>query len=149
MINRFEHFSLAISEINRYWHKITTEELEKYGLKGSHATYLTAMAQHENGITAPQLCEICGKDKADVSRMMNILMKKGLAVKEGGYNGIFLLTDTGREAAEQVSRRAALAVELAGQDLTEETRAIFYDALDSIVNHLRQISENGLPENNK
>ena len=145
MINRFEHFSLAISEINRYWHKIATEELERYGLKGAHSTYLTAMARYENGITAPQLCELCGKDKADVSRMMNILMKKGLAVKEGGYNGLFLLTETGKEAAEQVSRRAALAVELAGQDLSEENRAVFYDALDSIVEHLRQISQDGLP----
>lgn len=145
MINRFEHFSLAISEINRYWHKIATEELERYGLKGAHSTYLTAMARYENGITAPQLCELCGKDKADVSRMMNILMKKGLAVKEGGYNGLFLLTETGKEAAEQVSRRAALAVELAGQDLSEENRAVFYDALDSIAEHLRQISQDGLP----
>ena len=145
MINRFEHFSLAISEINRYWHKIATEELERYGLKGAHSTYLTAMARYENGITAPQLCELCGKDKADVSRMMNILMKKGLAVKEGGYNGLFLLTETGKEAAEQVCRRAALAVELAGQDLSEENRAIFHNALDSIAEHLRQISQDGLP----
>jgi len=145
MINRFEHFSLAISEINRYWHKIATEELERYGLKGAHSTYLTAMARYENGITAPQLCELCGKDKADVSRMMNILMKKGLAVKEGGYNGLLLLTDMGKEAAAQVSHRAALAVELAGQDLSEENRAVFYDALDSIVEHLRQISQDGLP----
>ena len=30
MINRFEHFSLAISEINRYWHQIATAELERY-----------------------------------------------------------------------------------------------------------------------
>ena len=120
MINRFEHFSLAISEINRYWHQIATAELERYGLKGSHAIYLTAMARYENGITAPQLCELYGKDKSDVSRMMNILIKKGLAVKEGGYNGVFVLTEDGKEAAAQISRRAELAVELASHNLSEE-----------------------------
>lgn len=145
MINRFEHFSLAISEINRYWHQIATAELERYGLKGSHAIYLTAMARYENGITAPQLCELYGKDKSDVSRMMNILIKKGLAVKEGGYNGVFVLTEDGKEAAAQISRRAELAVELASHNLREEHRTIFNDALDSIVIQLRQISENGLP----
>lgn len=146
MINRFEHFSLAISEINRYWHQIATTELERYGLKGSHATYLTAMSRYENGITAPQLCEFYGKDKSDVSRMMNILIKKGLVVKEGGYNGVFVLTEEGKEAAAQICRRAELAVELAGHTLSEENRIIFYNALDSIVMKLRQISENGLPE---
>lgn len=145
MINRFEHFSLAISEINRYWHQIATAELERYGLKGSHAIYLTAMARYENGITAPQLCELYGKDKSDVSRMMNILIKKGLAVKEGGYNGIFVLTEDGKEAAVQISRRAELAVELASHNLSEEHRTIFNEAMDSIVIQLRQISENGLP----
>ena len=145
MINRFEHFSLAISEINRYWHQIATAELQRYGLKGSHAIYLTAMARYENGITAPQLCELYGKDKSDVSRMMNILIKKGLAVKEGGYNGVFVLTEDGKEAAAQISRRVELAVELASHNLSEEHRTIFNDALDSIAIQLRQISENGLP----
>lgn len=77
--------------------------------------------------------------------MMNILIKKGLAVKEGGYNGVFVLTEDGKEAAAQISRRAELAVELASHNLSEEHRTIFNDALDSIVIQLRQISENGLP----
>ena len=48
-------------------------------------------------------------------------MKKGIAVKGGGYNGVFILTDTGKEAASHVSRRAALAAGLAGHDFIEES----------------------------
>ena len=33
MVDRFEKFSLAISEISRYWHKIAAEELKPYELK--------------------------------------------------------------------------------------------------------------------
>lgn len=150
MIERFEKFSFLISEISRNWHKITSDEMEKYGLKGPHAVYLITMHRYPDGVTAPQLCELCGKDKSDVSRMMSIMEKKGLVKKEGVhqnlYRGVFKLTQQGVEAAEYVAGRANLAVELAGKELSDENRAIFYDALEIISTNLRQISKEGLPE---
>ena len=56
------------------------------------------------------------------------------------------LTGQGRAAAEQVCKRAALAVELAGGDLKEEERECFYRALESITGRLREISREGLPK---
>lgn len=150
MVERFERFSLAVSEISRHWHKLTAEEMEKYGLKGTHSVYLLTMARFPDGITAPQICELCGKDKSDVSRMMSIMEKKGLVTKEGIhqnlYGGVFKLTDEGKDAAEQVKKRASLAVELAGKDLTDESRKVFYNALESIAANLREISKVGLPK---
>ena len=150
MVERFERFSLAISEISRYWHKLTAEEMEKYGLKGTHSVYLLTMYRCPEGVTAPQLGELCGKDKADVSRMMAIMEEKGLVTKEciyqNRYGGIFKLTQAGVEAAQQVQLRASLAVEIAGGDLTEENRAVFYDALESITANLRKLSQEGIPQ---
>ncbi|MEE1075396.1 MAG: MarR family winged helix-turn-helix transcriptional regulator [Acutalibacteraceae bacterium] len=150
MIDRFERFSFAISEISRYWHKLTSEEMEKYGLKGTHSVYLLTMFRFPDGITAPRLCELCGKDKSDVSRMMSIMEKKGLVKKEGIhqnlYRGVLKLTEAGKQAAEHVRNRAILAVELAGKDLTDEKREIFYDALESIVLNLRLLSKEGIPQ---
>ena len=150
MIDRFERFAVAISELSRYLHKITSAEMEKHGLKGAHSIYLTTMMRFPEGITAAQICELCSKDKSDVSRMMQIMEKNGLVVKEGGhqnrYNGVFLLTDEGKKAAEFVKRRADLAVSLAGDQLTDDTRALMYDALETIAENLRTISERGLPE---
>ena len=150
MVERFERFSFAILEIYRHWHKIAAEEMGTYGLKGAHATYLLAISRHEEGVTAPRLCELCGKDKSDVSRMVAILEEKGLVRKESvhqkGYGGRIKLTHAGESAAEQVRRRAALAVELAGKDLTEDKRQIFYEALEQIADNLRVISKEGLPE---
>lgn len=151
MVERFERFSFAISEISRYWHKISADEMEKYGLKGSHSVYLLAMLRFPEGITATQICEYCGKDKADVSRMISIMEKKGLVKKEGIhqnlYRGVFKLTDEGRTAAMHVRQRASLAVELGGKDLSDENRAVFYESLESIADNLRSISREGLPEN--
>lgn len=150
MIERFEKFSFAISEISKYWHKITAEEMEKYGLKGPHSVYLVTMYRYPEGVTSSQLCEFCGKDKSDVSRMMSMMEKKGLVKKEGIhqnlYRGVFKLTPEGMSAAEHVRKRASLAVEIAGKDLTEENREIFYEALELIASRLREISKEGLPE---
>ena len=150
MVERFERFIFAISEISKYWHKIAGEEMAKYGLKGPHATYLLTISHYEDGITAPHICELCGKDKADVSRITALMERKGLVTRESVhhnmYRGVIKLTGEGKRAAEHVRQRASLAVELAGKDLTDENRAIFYDSLESIVLNLREISKEGLPE---
>ncbi len=149
MIERFERFSLAIFEISRYWHKLASEELSAYGLKGSHAIYLTAMYRCKEGVTGPQLCELCGKDKSDVSRTIAVLQEKGLVTKnevnQSLYRGLLTLTKQGWDVAEQIGQRASLAVELAGKDLSPKERNDFYRALDSITANLREISKEGLP----
>ena len=150
MISRFERFSFAISEISRCWHKIATDEMEKYGLKGSHAIYLVVMSRYKDGITATQLSEVCGRDKADVSRAMTMMEKNGLVVREGVnqsfYRAHLKLTDAGRCAAEQVKVRADVAVTMAGGDLSDKDREIFYNALEHITDKLRSISVDGLPK---
>ena len=150
MVDRFERFSLAISEISRYWHKLASEEMEKYGLKGPHAIYLTTMYRFPEGITAPQLGELCCKDKSDVSRMMSIMEKKGLvkkySVNQNLYRGILKLTEEGISAAQHVQDRARLAVQIGGEGLDDEKRQIFYDSLELICNNLKELSRDGIPQ---
>ncbi|MDO4618984.1 MAG: MarR family transcriptional regulator [Lachnospiraceae bacterium] len=154
MIDRFERFSLANNEINRFLKKLTTEEMLKHDLKSSHALYFSLLSSsHPEGLTASQLCEYSGRDKADVSRMLALMETKGLVVKEGShqhlYNGIYRLTDEGLRIADAVKQRAALAVNIAGKDLSPEHREIFYASLDSIVSNLRELSKKGIPDINE
>lgn len=151
MIDRFEHFTCATNEISKFWRKLAGEEMEKHGLRAPHAIYFTVLANNsDTGMTATQLCDYCGRDKADVSRMMGIMESKGLVIKQGNnqnlYNGVFKLTDEGYKIAECVKERANKAVEIAGKDLSEEDREIFYSALDSIVANLRVLSKKGIPQ---
>lgn len=150
MLNRFARFSLAISEIDRCWHKLAAEEMAKYDLNSPHAVYLNTLYQYPEGITAAKLGELCCKNKADVSRMVSILEKKGLVRKEavGGnlYRAKLLLTDDGKLAAEHVQGRAALAVELAGSGMTDAERETFYRCLEQITANLQTLSKEGLPQ---
>lgn len=149
MLNRFTRFSLAISEIDRCWHKLAAEEMAKYDLNSAHAVYLTSLYDFAEGITAAKLGELCCKNKADVSRMIGILEKKGLVRKEavGGnlYRAKLLLTEEGKKAAEHVQRRAALAVEMAGSGMTDADRDVFYRCLEKITSNLQVLSKEGLP----
>ncbi len=148
MVSRFERFSHAISEINKCWHKIASDEMAKYGLKGPYAIYLTAMLRYPEGITSAKLGEVCVRDKSDVSRAVSEMEAKGIVYRLGNgtktYRAQLTLTDAGRAAAEHIEQRAMLAVESGGKGLGEERREVLYEALDLIVENLRTVCEQGL-----
>lgn len=150
MVERFEKFFYAIYEISRCWHKIAGEELKKYGIKGSYATYFTAMYRNEAGITAARLSEICGRDKADVSRALSLLEKQGLVIRKvndgNRYRAKVFLTDEGKELTNYIIRRIRVALEMGGHGINEEQRSIFYQCLELITANIQAISENGLPD---
>lgn len=144
MTERFERFSYAISEIYRCWHRIAAAEMEKRGLKGTSAVYLMALSRAPEGVSAVQLSDTCGRDKADVSRQLSAMERDGLVRREGDYRAVWYLTEEGNKAAEYVARRAAYAVERAGGGLDAEKRAIFYSALEGIAENLQRIAREGL-----
>ena len=150
MVDRFERFSLAISEIWRCWHRIAGEEMGKYGLKGPYAVYFTTLYRHPQGITASQLGDLCGRDKADVSRAVSLLESKGLiekaALGKSTYRAPLKLTAQGASLAEVINTKACAAVELASKGLDPQKRAVLYEALELICNNLQTLSKNGLPE---
>lgn len=150
MSDRFSRFSLAISAIDRCWHKLAADEMAKYELNSPHAVYLTTLYHYDDGITAARLGELCGKNKADVSRMIAILEQRGLVYKEAVgcnlYRAKLLLTDEGKQAAQHVQQRAELAVELAGSGMSDSDREIFYRCLEGIAANLQILSKEGLPE---
>ena len=147
MIDRFEQFFSSISSIYKIIQKIEREEMARYGLKGPHVQCMVAMVQHPEGVTISQLCELCDKDKAAISRDLAELEEKGMVERvrmDKVYRAPIRLTETGRATAYQVSGIVQTAVELAGERLTDEDRRIFYQTLDLIADNLRRISREGV-----
>lgn len=151
MIGRFERFSFAICAISHYWHKIVSEEMKKYGLKGPYAIYLVALYACPDGITAAKLSKLCSKDKADTSRIVAVMEKKGLVYKEGDnhYRALIKLTSEGKTAAEHIKKRAEIAVDIAGGEISEENREIFYKSLETICLNIQSMSSEGIPQHEK
>ena len=150
MIRRFERFLQSISEIEYSVHRIASDELAAFGLKGSYATYLTTLSRYPEGISSAKLGELCRRDKSDVSRAVSELEKRGLVRREGSGSGLYraklILTDSGRQVSEAVREKASRAVILAGSGLTDEQRIQFQDALDLIADNLVRLSKEGLPK---
>ena len=150
MISKYAHFSLSVSRIYHDIQRIERQEMEGFGLKGPHAQILLAMLRYPEGITAVQLCEICDKDKAAVSRCIAELEEKGMVCrgqnKGTNYRAPLQLTGEGEAAARAVEEKARLAVEQAGIGLEDDQRQIFYRVLAQISENLHTICRDGLKE---
>ena len=148
MIGRFEIFTLALSEISSSWNKIASDELKPYGLKGAYVVYLIALYKAKEGLTSVNLCEMCNKDKAEVSRAIKFLEEKGFISRENvtvnGYRARITLTEHGKNVTYALRERVKLAVEKGGKGLSEEEREGFYSALEIISSNLKEISKEGL-----
>lgn len=149
MLERFEKFTFMIYEIQRCWNKIAAEGMEFCGLKGSYAIYLTAMHRHPEGITAAQLCTLCGRDKADVSRAVAVLESKGLLTKESGsgnlYRAKLLLTEQGIELTKNILQKAETAENIAGRGLSDGDREVLYRALGIVCENMQDLAKSGIP----
>ena len=148
MVGRFGVFTLAISEISTYWNKIATEEMKAYDLKAAHAIYLITLYKNTEGITASALCDACNKDKAEISRAIALLEKRGLVVRDSAasYRAPIKLTESGKSAAVSIRERIGIAMDAGGKGLTDDERENFYHCLELILNNLKKISKEGLPK---
>lgn len=151
MITKYELFSSSVASLSRDIQQIERMEMAKFGLKGPHAQCLLAMMRHPLGVTSAQLCELCAKDKAAISRIVSELEKARMIRRESRngniYRAALLLTEQGRAAADAVSRRAKVAVERAGEGLTDSQREVFYHVMGVIADNLHAICKSGLKEN--
>ena len=150
MITEYELFSSSVATLSRDIQTLERMEMAKFGLKGPHAQCLLTMLRHPLGVTSAQLCELCAKDKAAISRIVSELENARMIRRESRngniYRAALILTEQGRAAADAVSRRAKLAVEAAGVGLTDAQREVFYQVLNTIAGNLHTICKSGLKE---
>lgn len=150
MLGRYEQFSFIVSVINRQIQKLEREEMVKHGHKGAFAQYLMIMRNHPEGVTSAELCELCEKDKAAVSRVVAEMIERGLVVrntsKDSIYRAKLVLTEEGHRIAECIARRAIEVIAAVGNDLTDKERKQFYSTLDFIADKLQAISKEGIPQ---
>lgn len=150
MPDRFERFSFAMLEIYHHWYTIAQKEMKPLGLSVPHALYLLAMQNFEDGITAAQLAQVCGRDKSELSRCISLFEKRGIvyreAVHNNPYRALIKLTEDGKKAASKLRARADLAVDLGGRGISQADRDTFYEVLELIAYNLQTLSQEGLPD---
>lgn len=142
MKERFKTFTVLIMEINRYIHKIKTEEMSEFDLKSPHVSCLYYL--YKSGeLTAKELCDISKEDKASVSRSIEYLETNGFiscnSTTKKRYKAILTLTEKGREIAAALAKKIDAILEQASVGLSEENRAVMYETLSLIHDNLENI----------
>lgn len=142
MKERFKTFTVLIMEINRYIHKIKTEEMSEFDLKSPHVSCLYYL--YKSGeLTAKELCDISKEDKASVSRSIEYLETNGFiscnSTAKKRYKAILTLTEKGREISAALAKKIDAILEQASVGLSEENRAVMYETLSLIHDNLENI----------
>lgn len=139
MEERYENFTTLITRIGRNIRRIKSEEMARLHLKGPHVSCLYYLSQSET-MTASELCERCGEDKAAVSRTLDDLEKCGCIISQPSerkrYKSPLRLTEKGREVCRTINERISNIVDAAGAGLGEAERRTMYRALSLISGNL-------------
>ncbi|MCM1404234.1 MAG: MarR family transcriptional regulator [Prevotella sp.] len=141
-MDRFERFTVLINRILKSIHKIKSTEMSKFGLKCAHVTCMYYLYR-EGGLTAKQLCDICGEDKAAISRAIDDLEKLGFVTCDCDtgkrYKSEILLTPKGTTTARAITAKIDSILSKASNGLNEIDRAALYNGLTIISDNLQKI----------
>ncbi|WP_019138984.1 MarR family winged helix-turn-helix transcriptional regulator [Peptoniphilus timonensis] len=81
MLERFNYFSSEVFAIVKNWQKIASQVMKDFGLTSSQLIYMLALYEHDK-LNSTELVKISGKDKSDVSRNLNQMIKSGIVEKK-------------------------------------------------------------------
>ncbi len=144
-MERFELFTVLVANASRYIHKIKSEEMQEFNLKSSHVSCLYYLYKVKS-LTAKEICDMCGEDKANISRTIKFLESEGYiycpSMVAKRYQSTFVLTEKGIQVGENITKKIDKVLFNASKGLTEENRKIFYESLSLICKNLEEICLN-------
>ena len=142
MIERFEVFTLIIANLTRNIRKIKTVEMAKWNLKSQHVSCIYYL--YERGpLTATELCDICGEDKANMSRSIEYLEEHGYLTRKERVNRRYKihyeLTELGKNVGKNIFERVEDIISRSSEGINEEDRGTMYRSLYAINDNLKKI----------
>ena len=144
MEERFQTFTVLVANLNRCIYKIKTEEMSEYNLKSSHVSCLYYIFKN-GSLTAKELCDLCGEDKANISRALKYLEDNGYLMidikSDKKYQRPIELTYTGYKIGKFINERVNKILEYASEGLSDEKRKIMYEGLNLINNRLNTLCD--------
>jgi DNA-binding MarR family transcriptional regulator len=143
-MERFERFTVLITNIARCIRKIKTEEMTRWNLRSHHVPCIYYLYT-KGALTAKKLCDICKEDKANISRSIDYLEEEGFVIQKSNtkkrYNAQYVLTEKGQFVGKTLSDRVNEIINMASSDVSEEERDIMYKCLEAVYDRLNTISD--------
>lgn len=144
MIERFETFTKYISDLTRKIRRIKAYEMAKWNLKSQHVSCLYYLYERKS-LTLKELCDICGADKANMSRSIEFLEANGFVKQQERsnkrYRIHFELTELGLSVGSSIFKRIEEIILNSSDGVCEEDRITMYKCLELINNNLKKITD--------
>ncbi len=145
--DRLDKFMALIVGASRSVTRLKAHYMTEYGLGSTHTMCIRMLYSSSDGLTRTHLSDVCGLDKAQVSRIVSELSEKGYVDEGSGvtnYKRRIKLTADGRRIAEDINQKVLRINEFVSEDLTDEQITIFYRVFGEICEKLKT-AEEGLP----
>lgn len=140
MKDRYLRFTGLLIDITRKINRATLEALTVFGAKRSYA-YPIYLLYRNGPLSCARLCQLCGEDKANVSRTLKSLEEDFLVVKErrGKSSVRFMLTEDGIKLGKYLCDRVSDAVDVSVSGISEDDIDAMYRALEGIGTNLSSL----------
>jgi len=134
---RFVPFVLYTERIAKNIKRLADTKMEKYGLRSAHVMCILQLAKSENGLSSAELSNVCGVDKAFISRITAELMGKNyisrnIGPKQGKYKTKFLLTEEGEKINNILNEIITEFINQISKNTPVKKLEIFYEVLSTI-----------------
>ena len=131
---RFLPFILSIDRISKNIKRIKDIFMEQYQLRSAHVICLFNLVKYPEGLSLTEIADVCGVDKAFVSRVTDELSKKEYISRDKNsrgsiYKSKFVLTEQGKEISNFISKKIEKVMEDVGGEIPEHKLKIFYEVL--------------------
>ncbi|WP_411355237.1 MarR family winged helix-turn-helix transcriptional regulator [Peptoniphilus harei] len=147
MLDKFNYFSSEVFNIVKNWQKLAGQVMKDFGLNASQLIYMLALYDHDK-LNSMELAKISGKDKSDVSRNLNQMIRSGIVEKKSNnknnYGGSFYLTEKGRLIGSKISEKTMEYIELANKNISGDKKEIFYEVLGALSENIENLTEEKL-----
>lgn len=142
MQERFNEFTVLIARLNRLIYQLKTDEMSDFNLKSSHLSCIYYIYK-EYSLTAKTLCDLCGEDKANISRAIKYLENNGYLIygskTQKRYQAPLVLTEKGKIVGKHISEKIYAILNVASTGLSNEDRMAMYRCLNIICENLKKI----------
>ncbi|MBQ4585749.1 MAG: MarR family transcriptional regulator [Clostridia bacterium] len=140
---RFTPFVLYIERISKNIKRIADEKMEPYGLRSAHVMCILQLGKSEGGLSSSALAEVCGVDKAFVSRITNELLEKKYITKQDGHQGKykvkFVLTESGNQIHKIMNSIVMECLTQVDSRISMKKLEIFYEVLNDVDNGIASL----------
>ncbi len=141
---RYYEFSGLISAANKALRRAQEKYTRDFGLRSVHVACMLHLLSAPEGLSATELSERCGVDRAQISRVTAELEGAGLICEAAPgskrrYRGSLTLTEPGREKAAMMNNIVAEKLSAVSGELDEHDVEVFYRVLRAIVERIEDI----------